>query len=535
MSSFTFENHGVNTFLVYKLESNDEIDVTCLKMLTNNDIAGIAKTVYTQMDEDRYIKYNVSSKVQANQIFDGIVNKKRVLGLLRGIVDALISSEDYMIDQNSVIIDMNYIFSDVSTCETVLICLPIANRNSGIVDIKHFFKDLLFNSSFDQTENCDYVAKLMNYLNNSSIFSLEDFKKLIDGMSNNAPPVRGVRTPPRVNPTTPATSERKPVEPTKIVQPKPQPITSVPPQVPVSTPVKPEPAMPNKPMGPDVKIPTSVIPNVKIPGAPGKKLVPEEKNNVALEDKISLFYLLQHYNKENADAYKAQKEAKKSGASSKPEKAPKKSSKAKNSGNPNAINPGFSIPGQANPVMAPTKPQNSVAQPAMVQPGSSYAAPNSTTVASIPQPQPEIKSMPAYYPVSPKPQGGMNFGETTVLGGGAVAGETTVLSVDSVAQNAKPCPYLIRSNSREKIKLNKPRFKIGKERSYVDYFIGNNSAISRSHADIIVREDGCYIIDMNSTNHTYVNGEMVQSGTEYKLENGCTVCLANEEFNFFEA
>ena len=38
------------------------------------------------------------------------------------------------------------------------------------------------------------------------------------------------------------------------------------------------------------------------------------------------------------------------------------------------------------------------------------------------------------------------------------------------------------------------------------YFIGDNTAVSRSHANIITREGRCFILDTNSTNHTYVNG-----------------------------
>lgn len=34
-------------------------------------------------------------------------------------------------------------------------------------------------NQFDQTENCDYVAKLMNFLNSSSSFNVYNFKQLL--------------------------------------------------------------------------------------------------------------------------------------------------------------------------------------------------------------------------------------------------------------------------------------------------------------------------------------------------------------------
>ena len=92
--------------------------------------------------------------------------------------------------------------------------------------------------------------------------------------------------------------------------------------------------------------------------------------------------------------------------------------------------------------------------------------------------------------------------------------------------------HIVRKKNNEDIVINKPRFRIGKEKSYVDYFIGDNSAISRSHADIINKEGAFFIIDLNSTNYTYINGTMVKSGDEVPLENGDVIGLANEEFEF---
>lgn len=97
-------------------------------MITNNNIPGLIKTIFTQMDEVRFIKYNVSAKISMKQFFTGVVNRKRLLGVFDGIVNALISAEDYMIDISSVILDLDYIFVDVSTCEATLICLPITNN-----------------------------------------------------------------------------------------------------------------------------------------------------------------------------------------------------------------------------------------------------------------------------------------------------------------------------------------------------------------------------------------------------------------------
>ena len=123
-----------------------------------------------------------------------------------------------------------------------------------------------------------------------------------------------------------------------------------------------------------------------------------------------------------------------------------------------------------------------------------------------------------------------NFGNTVVMGADGY-GEDTVVIGESMAASAIQ-PYLRRSSNNEKILLDKPIFRIGKERSYVDYCISGNPTISRSHADIIGRNGQFFIVDNNSTNHTYVNGEMIPSNTEIPLSHGTKIRLSNEDFEF---
>ena len=103
---------------------------------------------------------------------------------------------------------------------------------------------------------------------------------------------------------------------------------------------------------------------------------------------------------------------------------------------------------------------------------------------------------------------------------------------NAAQQSRRIAPYLIRSRNHEEIAVNKPQFRIGKERSYVDYFIGDNPAISRSHATIITRENTYFIVDTNSTNHTYVDGKMIQPNTEVPIQQGTKIRLGNEDFEF---
>lgn len=117
---------------------------------------------------------------------------------------------------------------------------------------------------------------------------------------------------------------------------------------------------------------------------------------------------------------------------------------------------------------------------------------------------------------------------TTVLGDDF--GETTVLGYDEPEQPVYP--VLVRLRTEEAFTVDKPNFRIGTERRYCDLFICDNTYISRSHADIITRDDRYYIVDRNSTNKTYVDGKVIPVEKEVEIFAGTQIRLADEDFTF---
>lgn len=574
---FSYENQGANTYLVYEVKESDEIDSLSLGMLTNNKIQGLAQTLFTQMDETRYIKYNVSSKVSVRQFFNGPVNKKRLLGVFNGIVDGLLSAEDYMIDSNAIVLDLDYIFADVSTCEATLICLPISNLERERTDLGFFFKNIMVNTQFDSTENSDHVAKIFNFLNSSPAFSLADFKLLLEEIHNNENMTEMLSNVRRENEAVQQQNiQQNTVNNQNIQQQLQQQVTPNPqiqsnPQVQSNQQVQSNPQVqpnqqiqPNSQIQQNQRVPQNLsmqqkqmqqppkpmpnnrqmnIPNMNIPNQPVNKknqAAPQQSN---AEKEMSLFYLLQHYSAENAAVYKAQKAAKKAQTQNnivqgnmampdtknkhKKEKMPKP---PKGQAQPG----GFAVPGMAgNNGMAvpgmngqqnlniPT-PQNNIQRQNTISQQQPLQQPQ-----QMKQPQP---SQPLQQP-QPEMQGQqMNFGETTNLDM-LMRGGTTVLN-SSMRPPEMVSPHLIRIKTNENIMIDKPVFRIGKEKSYVDYFVSDNTAVSRSHANIVSRESKYYVMDTNSTNHTYLNGKMIQSNVEVELAHGDKIRLGNEDFEF---
>ena len=111
--------------------------------------------------------------------------------------------------------------------------------------------------------------------------------------------------------------------------------------------------------------------------------------------------------------------------------------------------------------------------------------------------------------------------------------KTSILSGNFITEKY---PYLIRVRNGEKIIINKPLFKIGREKASCDYAVDNNRAVSRTHAAIITRNNCCYITDLGSVNKTYVNDVIIPPQKEVEISpsnSHISIKLADEEFQFF--
>jgi len=218
---------------------------------------------------------------------------------------------------------------------------------------------------------------------------------------------------------------------------------------------------------------------------------------------------MQHYNKENAAKYKAQKEAKKK---KKKGNTTMLISNAESSLTENHPLISSSVSAQqTNPAQTvPTQQAFSQVYQPVMQP-SNFA------------PDPRLHPAPTMPFTNPIPGTTVLNPNTNTIPG------TTVLNPNIPT---KKKAYLYRVKTRERIEITNEIFRIGRDGTYVDYCISDNTAISSSHAYIILKNNHYYIIDTNSTNHTYINNMTIPSNVETEITNNNRICFADEEFEF---
>lgn len=98
-------------------------------------------------------------------------------------------------------------------------------------------------------------------------------------------------------------------------------------------------------------------------------------------------------------------------------------------------------------------------------------------------------------------------------------------------QQHRMVALLHRKRTGENIEVFGNEFRIGKDAG-ANFSIRDNKAISRQHATIYNNGAEFMLRDENSTNHTYLNGKMLEQGRMEVLRDGDMIRLADEEFAF---
>lgn len=523
MQLFDIKKQTAGLQLTYTVKPEDTVDTVGLGMCTHQQMpSGLAPLLFTQTDNEKYIKYQIPSETTLKSFCANRIRIDSLVRLFCDILQVFSACEDYMLNPNLILLEADTVFIDPANGRLYLLYLPIAEY-AKTPDVAAFFRAIVSGAQFDLAQNGNAVARIFNFLNSSASISISDALAFFTQLKNELVPS-----------TTPSGRVERKGIPSSLVTPvtpqgnngassSPQPSMQQ-----ASRPTPQQASRPTPPPTPPMPQPGFVVPKSG-KSTPAPSSAPGTGGN-APEKEISLFYLLQHYNSENAAAYKAQKVKKKQQKSGKKPTAvpPSKSTPQKGGfavpGNvpprtpvPPTGTPGMNVPqNMPNQAQGMNPPQNI---PQNVQPNMPRSTPNQAQGMGIPQTMPGGRGSngtPAYPSPAPLPPMPQNAGD----------GATVVLMPSH--------PYLLRRSNGERVELHKADFWIGRnsEAGPVDYDLSPLLQIGRRHCHILSQGNVYLVIDNHAQNRTYLNGTQLEPEKANVLRNGDVLRLADEEFEF---
>lgn len=535
------------TAMEYQIQPGEMMDGIVLKQCKEGAFDGVLPMGASYENGHNYMYAYTDQKTTLAEKLSDVVTAKTILLAFEGIVSTLHELQKENVNLSYMVLDTKHIYIEEATQQVKLICMPGKSATMSEQEIPEFFRTILANAVYLNSENGDYVAKLLSALNKD--FELGSFLRTIHGEMMDlriekqevvapveavepetaepivAEPIAPVEVEPIVAESVapeavtpleaePATQEvvapveavavepiaAEPVETVTPVEVEPIAAESVEPEA--VTPVEAEVVTP---VEPEVVVPVEVVAVEPIAAEPVETVSPVEVEPIVAESVVP----------EAVTPVEAVTIT------------------------PEVVTPVEPEPVAPAAVVSGVIPQDEIEfEPIPDELNAKIKKMNEhTSAAEAPQPEPTVAAQPqqavapestvAVQPqqaVTPQPQP-------------AVAPQPTMPQPQLMPQDASlhggqliPHPHLIRMKTGENLVLPEGEFVIGKSATNVNYTIADNPAVSRVHCTIIKKNGVYYVRDENSTNATYVNGERVLPGTEHLLLNNCKLLLGDEEF-----
>lgn len=176
--SFRVRNFDKEQYLTFNIDNNASLDEELFDFLEDEEPKGIVPIIFEEGEEFDTFSYNITDKIHLIDISNQEITAEMVLRVLHSLVLAFIDMAEYRVPLSYLVLNRNYIYVD-SDYHIEFICIPLEDMKEE-ADVNMFLRNLIASLRFDSTENGDYVARLLSYVNNYAIFNLRNMVTLIE-------------------------------------------------------------------------------------------------------------------------------------------------------------------------------------------------------------------------------------------------------------------------------------------------------------------------------------------------------------------
>lgn len=161
-----------------------EIDEFALHMMNRNDPNHLVPVQLVQRDSAFYLQYDINDmRPLQNRLSKGL-DRKEVIHILNSVIEAFEEVEDYMLSEDVLVMDMNYVYLDpAGQCR--FLCVPCKQRGSDeqILFLRRVVEHMLMCYADMDT----LLYDLINAYNRDGIRKLSDMKDLLRKLGNSEP------------------------------------------------------------------------------------------------------------------------------------------------------------------------------------------------------------------------------------------------------------------------------------------------------------------------------------------------------------
>lgn len=577
--NFKVRNIGSEKYLSYVLDDETDLDEELLDYLDDNKIAELIDIIYEEDDENDYLTYNITDRTTVGALLSGTVHAEMMLGIIRGVASGIMNMRDLGIPVSYVILNKDFTYVNPVTFDVKMICIPVGSDVAANAEFKAFVKDLILNATYADDEDCNYVAKLINMLNVEK-FTIRGFvsqitelmeaaglqveEEFMDVGDSGVEVSQGVDIP-QGDTSLDDLPEFKDIsfdddddDGLEMYEEEPTEENTIFKDLDLNADVDSalnsvnmdlfdESNLEELTLDEDAELEETAHdeaePETEEAEAEDIKLAteipietPEETEESEGMTEMLTGADLADIGEEKPHAFNIKEIAHTA------EGVTEISAESKMEEKPVLIDTqDLDNLIEKPPVMKNIRINRAkIIQKASVEMEDDEVIDNPTEqirgagdVDEANAVEPETLTTPVPVEEKEEPETGATGTTVELTGGMSVVQDQTPEEEKKPAPGVpKAMPYIIRVNTKERVMVNKAVFKLGKANRGVDFTIDGNGAISRVHAIIYQRDDGCYLKDNKATNATLVDGVKLEEGQEVKLKNDATITIGGEDFIF---
>lgn len=577
--NFKVRNIGSEKYLSYVLDDETDFDEELLDYLDENKITELIDIIYEEDDENDYLTYNITDRTTVGALLSGTVHAEMMLGIIRGVASGIMNMRDLGIPVSYVILNKDFTYVNPVTFDVKMICIPVGSDVAANAEFKAFVKDLILNATYADDEDCNYVAKLINMLNVEK-FTIRGFvsqitelmeaaglqveEEFMDVGDSGVEVSQGVDIP-QGDTSLDDLPEFKDIsfdddddDGLEMYEEEPTEENTIFKDLDLNADVDSalnsvnmdlfdESNLEELTLDEDAELEETahdeaepeteeaeaedIKPATEIPIE-----TPEETEESEGMTEMLTGADLADIGEEKPHAFNIKEIAHTA------EGVTEISAESKMEEKPVLIDTqDLDNLIEKPPVMKNIRINRAkIIQKASVEMEDDEVIDNPTEqirgagdVDEADAVEPETLTTPVPVEEKEEPETGATGTTVELTGGMSVVQDQTPEEEKKPAPGVpKAMPYIIRVNTKERVMVNKAVFKLGKANRGVDFTIDGNGAISRVHAIIYQRDDGCYLKDNKATNATLVDGVKLEEGQEVKLKNDATITIGGEDFIF---
>jgi len=175
---FELADKPFSTSLIYNLHGDDEID---------EDVFNALEETHPKLTACRYIKgrlaFDITNQIPLRKFLIDVLDKETALNLFNSIAEVYCYFKKNDFDTDYLLFDSDFVLIDANTQNIAFICVPVYESEIKSKPLRAYLKELLVNIQYDDTENLEYVGKIISYLNRSKdldAFRLRAFLEKLD-------------------------------------------------------------------------------------------------------------------------------------------------------------------------------------------------------------------------------------------------------------------------------------------------------------------------------------------------------------------